>query len=169
MSAPSRRAVLALPVVALAACAPSGEAPVAAAASSPVLVGALGAPIAPLSGGSTAPEPAGIPGDPLRMSATDIAAALANNTARGVTTNGQPYTMYFASDGQERFREGGFGDSGTWRVLPDGRFCSALSRVSNRHPECYLMYRSGSAIIFQRPDGVIVGSFTIVPGNPEDL
>jgi len=181
MTIPSRFVIL-LPALALAAACASSQTHVAPAATSspPPLTGALGAPIAPaplptdatraplpLSGGSTAPAPVAMPGAPTRMSAAEIAAALSNNTAQGITTEGASYALYFVGDGQERFRQGGFSDVGTWRVLPDGRFCSTLVRVSSDNQQCYIMYRSGQNITFQRPDGVTVGSVTVVPGNPE--
>jgi hypothetical protein len=183
MPIPSRFLTL-LPALALVAACASPETRVAPTATSapPVLTGALGAPIAPqplptqatgaplaLSGGSTAPAPVAMPGAPTRMSAGEIAAALSNNTAQGITTEGAPYALYFVGDGQERFRQGGFSDAGTWRVLPDGRFCSSLARVSSDNQQCYIMYRSGQTITFQRPDGVTVGNVTVVPGNPERL
>jgi hypothetical protein len=100
------------------------------------------------------------------MSAPEITAAFVNNTAEGVTTNGMPYAMYFTADGSERFKEGNYRDTGTWRVLPDGRFCSSLSEISNGNQECYYMYRTGNAISFERPDGVTVGNVTVVAGDP---
>lgn len=136
----------------------------------PNLTGALGTPLAPAAtmplAGSSVPV---VPGAPMRLSADEIAAAFTNNTAQGVAADGQPYAAYFTADGQERFRAGAFTDVGTWRVLPDGRFCSALTRLGGGGEECYIMYRSGNAITFQRPDGVTVGSVTVVAGDPLSL
>lgn len=178
----SSRLLLLLPALALlAACADHDRRVATPAASSvppspPPLTGALGAPIAPppddvagFAGGTSAPAPIAMPGAPMRMSASEIQAALANNSAQGVTTEGQPYALYFTGDGQERFRQGDYRDTGTWRVLPDGRFCSTLSRVSNNNQQCYVMYRNGQNITFERPDGVTVGSVTVTPGNPQSL
>lgn len=136
----------------------------------PVLTGALGAPLAPaatmpLSGG-TVPV---VPGAPVRLTAPEVSATFANNTARGVTTNGLPYAAYFAADGQERFQQGAYRDYGTWRVLPDGRFCTALTQVSGNVEQCYIMYRSANAVTFQRPDGITVGSVDMLPGDPLNL
>lgn len=181
MAVPSKPVMLLLPVLAVvAACHSSPDQPaVAGSAGSsppPVLTGALGVPIAPapagttaLSGGSTAPAPVAMPGAPTRMSADEIVAAFSNHTAQGITTDGAPYAVYFSGGGQERFRQGGFNDIGTWRVLPDGRFCSSLARVSSGNQQCYIMLRSGQTITFERPDGVIVGSVTVRPGNPANL
>ncbi len=186
----SKRAAPLLPVLGLlAACNPSpydnttvaptysGTAVTPdASASPPVLAGAFGAPSAPppegtaaLSGGSTAPAPVAMPGAPVRMSADDIVAAFSNHTAQGITTNGSPYAVYFAPDGQERFRHGAFNDVGTWRVLPDGRLCSSLTRLSDGNQQCYIMHHSGQTITFERPDGVTVGSVRLQPGNSANL
>lgn len=187
MPLPSRSLML-LPALALLAACASSETRVTPAATSappspPPLTGAIGAPITPvppmpqptlamptpLSGGTTAPAPVAMPGMPMRMSANEITAALSNNTVKGVTTEGAPYTVYFAGDGQERFRQADFSDVGTWRVLPDGRFCSSLARVSDDTQQCYIMYRNGQSITFQSPEGITVGNVTVVPGNPERL
>lgn len=184
----SSRVLMLLPALALVAACASPERRSEPAASStttavpPPLAGALGAPIAPapppteatstplpLSGGSTAPAPVAMPGAPTRMSANEITSALSNNTAQGATTAGVPYSVYFSGDGKERFHQGDFNDVGTWRVMPDGRFCSSLARISSDNQECYIMYRNGETIRFQRPDGTDVGRVSVVPGNPEHL
>lgn len=177
MSALSKSLMLLPALALLAACEPAPYHPTQAVSVSPTppaLPGALGAPIAPaatapLSGGTVAPPPGVAPNVPVRMSANDIVAMLANNTAEGVTTNGLPYAVYFAANGQQRFREGNFTDAGTWHVLPDGRFCSALVRVGSNVEQCYVMYRTGNVITFQRPDGVTVGNVNVVGGNPQGL
>jgi hypothetical protein len=180
--------LLLLPALALLAACTSREARVATssassappAPSSPVLTGALGAPIAPLPpaaganggrqfSGTTSPAPVAMPGAPTRMSANEITAALSNNTAEGVTTEGLPYEIYFSGDGHERFRQANFADNGTWRVLPDGRLCTSLARVSDDTQQCYVMYKKGETITFESPEGVTVGNMTVVPGNPKRL
>jgi hypothetical protein len=181
MPIPSK--LLLLPALVLLAACASRETRIATPAASsvpsspPPLTGALGAPIAPVPqsadgsqfSGSTAPAPVAMPGAPTRMSANEITAALSNNTAEGVTTEGLPYTIYFSGDGHERFRQAGFGDNGTWRVMPDGRLCSSLARVSDGTQQCYIMYKSGETLTFQSPEGVTVGNVTMVPGNPKRL
>ncbi|HEX6841424.1 MAG TPA: hypothetical protein VF113_07840 [Stellaceae bacterium] len=179
--------LLLLPALALLAACASRETqvrtPTASSAppapSSPTLTGALGAPIAspPSAGanggtqfsGTTTPAPVAMPGAPTRMSANEITAALSNNTAEGVTTEGLPYEIYFSGDGQERFHQANFADNGTWRVLPDGRLCTSLSRVSDDTQQCYVMYKKGQTISFDSPEGVTVGNVTMVPGNPKRL
>ena len=171
----SKWLVLTLPFLA-AACNPSpyrvNGPPPQAANEPPVATGALGAPSAPgtvvASSGSTT-APIADPRAPMRMSASDIAATLSNNTATGMTTNGRPYAIYFAGNGQERYREGAFNDAGTWRVLPDGRLCSSLVRLNSNNEECYIMYRTGNTLSFQAPDGVSTGSVAVTPGNPQSL
>jgi hypothetical protein len=179
MRVPSK--LLLLPALALLAACASHETRVATPGASsvppspPPLTGALGAPIAPVPqagtqlSGSTAPAPVAMPGAPTRMSANEITSALSNNTAEGVTTEGLPYTIYFSGDGRERFRQSGFSDDGTWRVMPDGRLCSSLTRVSDGTQQCYIMYKKGETLTFESPEGVTVGNVTMVPGNPKQL
>jgi hypothetical protein len=174
----SKLVPLALPALALlAACATAPYQPAQTVAAAPPpappppsLTGALGAPLAPATtaplSGSSAPVAAGAP---MRMSAAEISTAFADNTAQGTTANGLPYAIFFTPDGTERFRQGDFTDIGTWRVLPDGRFCSSLTRLGGNAEECYVMYRSANTITFQRPDGVSVGNVNLLPGNPLDL
>ena len=179
--------LLLLPALALLAACASRETRVATptahsvppSPSSPVRTGALGAPIAPMpppAGANGAPQfsgttsaPVAMPGAPTRMSANEITAALSNNTAEGVTTEGLPYEIYFSGDGHERFRQANFTDNGTWRVLPDGRLCSSLGRVSDGTQQCYIMYQKGQTITFDSPEGVTVGNVTMLPGNPKRL
>lgn len=133
------------------------------------LPGALGTPIMPtgvVAGDTIVPDVAPPPGTPVRLSAMEVTAALANNTAQGRAANGLPYAIYFSSTGQERFRQGSFTDVGAWRVLPDGRFCSKLMRLSANSEQCYIMYRSGNTIAYQLSDGVTLGSVVIMPGDP---
>lgn len=175
MSALTKPLALLLPALALlAACEPAPYHPGEAASlppPPPALPGALGVPVAgtevPYSGGTV--PPVVVPTAPMRLSATDIAATLSNNTAQGVSSNGRAYAAYFSPDGRERFREGAFTDVGSWRVLPDGQFCSTLVQVSANAEQCYVMYRSGNTITYQRPDGVTIGTVTVVPGNPQGL
>ena len=181
--------LLLLPALALLAACASRETRVAtpaassvprASPSSPRLTGALGAPIAPLPptarasdgtqfSGTTSPAPVAMPGAPTRMSANEITSALSNNTASGVTTEGLPYEIYFSGDGKERFRQANFADNGTWRVLPDGRLCTSLARVSDDTQQCYVLYKSGQTVTFESPEGVTVGNVTLIPGNPKRL
>jgi hypothetical protein len=129
-------------------------------------------PTAPLAGTTVPPPPATTASTPVRLSSAQIMTMLANNTAIGVSQSGQPYAVYFTSDGRAHFRGGPDGDvtdSGTWRVLPDGQLCSRLPRVSNGTEECYVLSHTGNVTLFHRPDGVAIGSFRVLPGNPENL
>lgn len=106
---------------------------------------------------------------PMRLSANEIIASMANNTATGAAANGSPYYAYFMANGQERFRQGDFRDTGAWRVLSDGRMCTQLPRVNNNVEQCYVLYRNGNVISFQYPDGTQGGNFSLLAGNPQGL
>jgi hypothetical protein len=123
--------------------------------------------------GSSAP-PAGISGTtaapgPTRMTAAEIESTLKNHTATGVARNGQTYYAYFGPHGQVRFQQDDIRDTGTWRIMPDGRFCSQMTRINDGAEQCYTLYRNGQVMTFDRPDGTPIGSFTALAGNPRDL
>jgi hypothetical protein len=161
-----------LPALALLAACGGNPRPIAAAPPPPppALSGAIVAPSGSTvvySGSSVAPGVA--PAGALRLSASDTLALLANNTAVGLTDAGVPYHVFFANNGVARFREETVADSGNCRVLPDGTVCSSLTRVSRGSESCYGLARYGDVIIYQRPDGVALGSIRVVAGNPQNL
>jgi hypothetical protein len=170
MPALSKRVVGMLPMLALlAACS---NYPPASTTSVPP-PSATVTPTAPLAG-TTVPPPAvaTTTSAPVRLTSAQITSLLANNTAVGVSQSGQPYAVYFTSDGRAHFRGGAAGDvtdTGTWRVLPDGQLCSRLPHVSNGAEECYILSRTGNVTLFHRLDGVAIGSFRVLSGNIENL
>ena len=101
--------------------------------------------------------------------ASDVQSILANNTVTGIARNGQTYFAWFGPTGQLRFAQGTIRDTGTWRTLPDGQLCSQMRRVDADAEECYTLYHNGSVMTFNRPDGSMAGSFTVLSGNPQDL
>lgn len=126
------------------------------------------APPMPVYSGSSLPL-APAQGAGLRLSASETLALLANNTAVGLTDSGVPYMVYFDNSGAAHFREDTLADTGTWRVLPDGEMCSQLPSISHGAETCYALARYGDVILYQRPDGVALGSIRVVAGNPQNL
>jgi hypothetical protein len=106
---------------------------------------------------------------PTRLSANEALAVLSDNTATGTTTNGQVYYAYFKRDGELQFAQPSYRDRGAWRVSADGSLCSRLSRTNSGVEQCYVLYRDGNNIRFDRPDGARVGTFTVEPGNVRSL
>jgi hypothetical protein len=104
-----------------------------------------------------------------RLTANEILALLADNTAAGVATQGQPYFAWFVHDGRLKYRQGEYRDGGSWRVVSDGQLCSTLTRINVGIEQCYALYREGTNIRFDRPDGNKIGTFTVEPGNPQNL
>ena len=169
------KCLLLLPALAaLAACDPAPYRTGPSAYETPPppdMTGTLGGPQAfadvAVASNATPVMPASplVPAAPLRMSAPEVAAAFTNNTAEGVSSAGQPYAAYFTADGVEHFRIGDFDDRGRWRILPDGRFCTSLSRLGGGE-SCYVLYRSGPATItFETPGGLALGNLTLVRGD----
>jgi hypothetical protein len=106
---------------------------------------------------------------PARLSNNEIATLLAGNTAAGIASNGQPYYLYFSRDGRIRFREADFTDAGSWRVSNDGMLCTSMTKTNVGAEQCYALYREGTNVSFNRPDGAKVGSFTVLAGDPQNL
>jgi hypothetical protein len=195
MIAPKRRWLVALPALALAACAvsngPSHPLPADSTTSAipaPVITAVpvvTAAPVVATAPSVTAPvvttAPAtvvanGIAGGttavvvPARLSAAEAHALLAGNTASGVGANGVAYYTYFAPDNRTVFSQGAYHDTGTWGITTDGRLCSRLYHVNQGAEECYSLYRNvNNTIGFQRPDGNQIGSFTVLAGDPQNL
>jgi hypothetical protein len=179
-------------LLALAACAetvPAGSAPTATTtapvAAAPVVVAPPGTMVVPPPALATPPVAAApvypmavVPNSgttttpavvPARLTAPELSALVANNTVAGVASNERPYHVYFARDGRLKFRQDEFVDGGSWRVTTDGRLCSTLTRINVGVEECYSVYRNGTNFRYDRPDGNQVGSFAVLPGNPQNL
>jgi len=109
----------------------------------------------------------GTPGS--RLTAAEVRALMTGNTAAGVAANGQPYFAFFRRGGGVEFRQANLLDSGSWRILPDGRICSTLTRINSGAEECYSLYRNGTNVDFHRPDGNRIGTFTVEAGDPQNL
>ncbi len=104
---------------------------------------------------------------PAQLNGSEILTLLTNNTASGVAGNGQPYYLYFIQDGRARFREPNFADSGSWRVVGD-RLCTSMTKTNVGVEQCYTLYRDGGNVAFER-DGVRLGTFTVLAGDPRNL
>jgi hypothetical protein len=104
-----------------------------------------------------------------RLTAAEVRILIAGNTAAGIAANGQPYYAYFRPDSAVAFRQADLADSGSWRVLPDGRICSTLTRINAGAEQCYSLYRNGTNVDYHRPDGNRVGTFTVEAGDPQNL
>lgn len=105
---------------------------------------------------------------PAQLGSNEILGLLADNTATGVASNGQPYYLRFQRDGRVRFREGDFNDSGSWRITTDNRLCTTMTKTNVGVEQCYSLFREGSNVAFER-NGTRVGSFTVLSGNPRNL
>lgn len=104
-----------------------------------------------------------------RLTAIEVQTLMTGNTAAGIAANGQPYYAFFRRNGGVEFRQATIVDSGSWRVLPDGRICSTLTNINSGTEQCYALYRNGTNVDYDRPDGNRMGTFTVEAGNPQNL
>jgi len=114
------------------------------------------------SGTSTAPGA-------MRLSQQELKGVLSGQTATGVARNGQTYYAYFQPNGEVRFEEGAFRDTGSWWVSDNDQLCSRLPKLDNGATQCYSVYRNGTLLTYNLPDGQTQGSFTTLSGNPRQL
>lgn len=104
-----------------------------------------------------------------RIPSNELRSAFTDNTVSGVARNGQTFYSWFAPNGTLHFQQANFQDTGTWSVNSDGQLCTSLTRIANGAESCYDVYGSGNSLTFERTNGQPVGTFTFVPGNPENL
>ncbi len=123
------------------------------------------------SGSSVAPSaaPGAMASTGPRLSASEAFALLANNTVVGLTDAGTTYMVYFGNNGAVHFRENTIADTGSWRVLPNGEVCSELPSLSRGAETCFVLARYDDVILYQRPDGLALGSIRVIAGNPQNL
>lgn len=124
--------------------------------------------IPPAPGAGTSATPLATP---VRLTPSETTSLVAGNTVTGIAADGQPYYAWFGPGGQLRFRQGTFVDTGTWRVGPDGRFCTSMTKTNGGAEECYYLYRTNTAtaVRFDRLNGTTAGTFSVLPGNPQAL
>jgi hypothetical protein len=156
-----RLSLLAVPAIALlAGCQnPSSEPDVAATTPSSTVAPMAGA----TSGSSSAVAGA------RRISGSELRTELADNTVTGVARNGQTFYSWFSPNGALHFQQANLRDTGSWSVNSDGQLCTSLTHVNAGGQSCYAVYRNGNSLTFERTDGAPVGTFTFVPGNPQNL
>ena len=170
----TRALCFSLPVIALLAGCSSESSTPTQQGSSYTPVSPTVTPLPPPSGSSqpTAPGAAAgtsTPGSAVKMTPTEIQTMLANNTATGASAAGNTYYAWFGPAGQVHFVEGTVRDTGTWRVLPDGQLCTQMARLNNGEDQCYTIYREGQVLNYDRPDGIKIGTFSVISGNPQNL
>ena len=44
-----------------------------------------------------------------------------------------------------------------------------MARRQDKGEQCYSLHRNGNVLTFDQPDGTPVGTFSVLPGNPQDL
>jgi hypothetical protein len=103
-----------------------------------------------------------------KLSAAELAKVEPNATAIG--TNGyENFAIYTAPDGRFAIRMPSVVDSGTYKITDDGRVCLKYNRAFDAGEYCNSIYRDGQTYRAVGPDGNIVGTYTLTPGNPRNL
>lgn len=96
------------------------------------------------------------------LSGAEISALVSDNTVEGAMTASGPYRELYLPDGTIR----GEGYEGRWTVVGD-TLCFAYEE--GEEPDCWGATISPSNEISWVRDGVVEGTGTVVPGNPNDF
>ena len=91
---------------------------------------------------------------------------VANRTYRG-SSDGKPYTEYYAADGSLRGISGGEAYSGSWKVVED-KLCFTYPTADASEIECYAVFKNGDSLTWIDSNGRVVEA-TYVEGNPDGL
>ena len=116
------------------------------------------------------------PRDLQPLSASDLQAEVPGHTFSADPWNGfgvydARFHMFMAADGlmYSKFdggpEAGVWPDAGTWRITPDGQFCSR--GWNDRREHCAIVHREGETFVLYPTDGLGKIAFRRVFGNPE--
>ncbi|MDA0250019.1 MAG: hypothetical protein O2892_00890 [Actinomycetota bacterium] len=109
--------------------------------------------------------PAGSP-EGVKVSAADLPAIVANRTYRG-SSDGMPYSEYYAADGSLRGISDGEAYSGSWKVVED-KLCFTYPTADASEIECYAVFKKGDSLTWIDSNGRVVQT-SYVEGNPDGL
>jgi hypothetical protein len=105
-----------------------------------------------------------------RMSADEVRATFVNMTGYGMAQNGKPFVAYLSPDGTVKFRREGEGDTGRYRIEPDGAMCVAYQGYQQGQDVCQSMWKGADRYYSTLSNGQPGITITAVkPGNPENL
>lgn len=156
-----RLSLLAVPAIALLAGCQNPEPGPSVATTTPSST------VAPMTG-ATSGSSAAVAGA-RRISGSELRSELADNTVSGVARNGQTFYSWFSPNGALHFQQADVRDTGSWSVNSEGQLCTSLTHINAGGQSCFAVYRNGNSLTFERTDGEPVGTFTFVPGNPQNL
>jgi hypothetical protein len=103
-----------------------------------------------------------------KLSAAQVTQALVGNTAVGRTAAGDDFAVYDGANGTAKIQMVKYNDVGTYRITEDGMWCVKWKAFAGQE-SCAVIYRNGDTYQSVLPDGSLVSTYTIVPGNPRNL
>jgi hypothetical protein len=103
-----------------------------------------------------------------KLNAAELAKAESNATALGTDGAGE-FAIYTAPDGRFAIKTPYVEDTGTYKVTEDGHVCLKYNVAYGGREYCNTIYRDGQTYRAVGPDGTIVGTYTMTPGNPRNL
>jgi hypothetical protein len=99
-----------------------------------------------------------------QLNGPQIAAEIVGNTGTGPrTATNAPYSMYVAPDGTLVSRIYQRTDTGTWRITPDGLFCTTWRVDFDGREVCHDVHKAGVVVQLHSPTAL--EELTFVPGN----
>ncbi len=85
------------------------------------------------------------------------------------STGHQNYIAYIAPNGTITSKSGAIIDHDTWRIKPDGHFCTKYHVFNYGQEMCAVQYLSGNDVYAVQDGNLVNVSHKRVPGNPEHL
>jgi hypothetical protein len=103
-----------------------------------------------------------------KLAAAELAKVESNATAIG-SDSYENFAIYTAPDGTFAIKMGSVDDTGTYKITDDGHVCLKYHKAFGGNEYCNTIYRDGQTYRAVAPNGAIVGTYTMTPGNPRNL
>jgi hypothetical protein len=103
-----------------------------------------------------------------KLGAAELSKVEGDATAIGHSDGGD-FAIYTGPDGRFAIKMANVDDTGRYRITGDGHVCLKYNRAFDAREYCNTIYRDGQTYWAVGPDGSVVGTYTMTPGNPRNL
>lgn len=104
----------------------------------------------------------------IQLSQNEIAKTLPGNTIRGEGAKGQ-FINYYHRDGRKLRKEGDQVTMQRWWINDEGHWCETLVLDDGGESCDAAIYHHGHRLTWYSEKGAVIGSFSLVAGDPQGL